>query len=214
MYGRVAETPQTEKTPFHPRSPYACSKAYAYWTTLNYRESYGVFAVNGILFNHESPRRGETFVTRKVTRAVARIEKGLQEDLFLGNLEARRDWGYAPEYVDGIWRMLQQDEPSDFVLATGEAHSVKELLEEAFGLANLDWKKYVKQDPRYLRPAEVDLLLGDPARAKQKLEWAPKVKFKDLVRIMLEADRAIVAAEMAGKRPPVFSRKFGLSQLG
>ncbi len=204
MYGKAQEIPQTEKTPFYPRSPYGCAKVYAFWVTVNYRESYGIHASNGILFNHESPRRGETFVTRKITRAVARIEKGLQKEIYLGNLDAKRDWGYAKEYVEGIWRMLQQDEPDDYVLATGETHSVREFLEEAFRCADLDWKDHVKHDPRYLRPAEVDLLVGDAGKARKKLGWEPKTRFKDLVRLMVDADRQVLAAELAGKIPQRF----------
>jgi GDPmannose 4,6-dehydratase len=192
MYGKVQAIPQTETTPFWPRSPYAAAKVYAYWVTVNYRESYGVHASNGILFNHESPRRGETFVTRKITRAVAHIKKGLQKELFLGNLDAKRDWGFAPEYVDGMWRMLQQETPDDYVLATHETHTVREFVEEAFGHAGLDWKTYVKHDARYDRPAEVDLLIGNAAKAKTKLGWEPKVRFKELVRIMVDADLAML----------------------
>ena len=178
MYGKVHEIPQKETTPFHPRSPYACAKVYAYWTTVNYREAYGMFACNGILFNHESPRRGETFVTRKITRAIAHIEAGLQEKLFLGNLDSSRDWGYAPEYVEAMWMMLQQDEPDDFVIATGETHTVREFLDEAFAYAGLDPKKYVETDPRYFRPSEVDYLIGDSSKAKKKFGWAPKTTFQ------------------------------------
>jgi GDPmannose 4,6-dehydratase len=190
LYGKVQEVPQTERTPFYPRSPYAVAKLYSYWITVNYRESYGLYACNGILFNHESPRRGETFVTRKVTRAAAAIKLGLQDKLYLGNLDAKRDWGYAPEYVEAMWRMLQQEEPEDFVIATGETHTVRELCEEAFGHLDLDYQRYVEIDPRYYRPAEVDLLIGDPSKAKQKLSWQPQVTFKELVRIMTEADLA------------------------
>ena len=190
LYGKVQEVPQTERTPFYPRSPYAVAKLYSYWITVNYRESYGLFACNGILFNHESPRRGETFVTRKVTRAAAAIKLGLQDKLYLGNLDAKRDWGYAPEYVEAMWRMLQQDEAEDFVIATGETHTVRELCEAAFGHLGLDYQQYVEIDPRYYRPAEVDLLIGDPSKAKQKLGWQPQVTFKELVRIMTEADLA------------------------
>jgi GDPmannose 4,6-dehydratase len=188
LFGKVRETPQRETTPFYPRSPYAVAKAYAYWITVNFRESYGLFAANGILFNHESPRRGETFVTRKVTRAAAAISLGLQNKLYLGNLDARRDWGYAPEFVEAMWLMLQQDEPDDFVIATGETHTVRELVEAAFSQLDLDWRRYVEMDPRYLRPAEVDLLIGDATKAKQKLGWSPKVTFHELVRLMVEAD--------------------------
>jgi len=190
LYGKVQEVPQTERTPFYPRSPYAVAKLYSYWITVNYRESYGLYACNGILFNHESPRRGETFVTRKVTRAAAAIKLGMQDKLYLGNLDAKRDWGYAPEYVEAMWRMLQQDEPDDFVIATGETHTVRELCQEAFGSLDLDYQRYVEIDPRYFRPAEVDLLIGDPTKAKTKLGWQPQVTFKELVRIMTEADLA------------------------
>ena len=190
MFGKVQAVPQTETTPFWPRSPYAVAKVYAYWATVNYRESYGLHASNGILFNHESPRRGETFVTRKITRAVAAIKKGKQKELFLGNLDAKRDWGYAPEYVEGMWRMLQQPEADDYVLATNETHSVKEFVIEAFSHVGLDWEKHVKYDARYERPAEVDLLIGDPAKAKAKLGWEPKTHFKDLVKIMVDGDLA------------------------
>lgn len=188
MYGKVCEVPQTESTPFHPRSPYGCAKVFAYWATVNYREAYGLHASNGILFNHESPRRGETFVTRKISRAVAAIKLGLQENLYLGNLNARRDWGYAKEYVEAMWLMLQQDKPGDYVVATGETHSVKEFLQVAFGHVGLDWKNYVKHDHRYERPSEVDLLVGNPAHTKRKLGWAPKTKFRDLVKLMVDAD--------------------------
>jgi GDPmannose 4,6-dehydratase len=188
MFGKVTEVPQTERTPFYPRSPYACAKVFAYWITVNYRESYGLHASNGILFNHESPRRGETFVTRKITRAVAHILAGLQDKLYLGNLEARRDWGYAPEYVEAMWLMLQQDEPDDYVIATGEAHSVREFLEAAFSYVGLDWRKYVEIDPRYYRPTEVDLLVGDATKARQRLGWTPRTKFHDLVKLMVDAD--------------------------
>lgn len=190
LFGKVQEVPQRETTPFYPRSPYAVAKAYAYYITVNYRESYGLFACNGILFNHESPRRGETFVTRKVTRAAASIKLGLQDKLYLGNLDAKRDWGYAPEYVDAMWRMLQQDEADDFVIATGETHSVRELVTEAFMHVGLDWQQYLEVDPRYFRPAEVDLLIGDPSKAKKKLGWEPKTTFRDLVRLMVDADLA------------------------
>lgn len=188
LYGKVVETPQTEKTPFYPRSPYACAKLYSYWITVNYRESYDMYACNGILFNHESPRRGETFVTKKITHAIARILKKEQDKLYLGNLDAKRDWGYAKDYVEAMWLMLQQDKAEDYVIATGETHSVREFLDEAFGLVGLDWKKYVEIDPRYYRPAEVDLLLGNPSKAKEKLGWKPKTTFKELVKIMLEYD--------------------------
>ena len=187
LYGS-APPPQNEETPMQPRSPYAAAKLYAYWMVRNYREAYGLFAVNGILFNHESPRRGETFVTRKITRAVARIKLGLQEKLYLGNLEARRDWGYAPDFVEGMWLMLQQETPDDYVLATGESHSVREFLEAAFAHAQLDWRQYVEIDPRYFRPIEVDALLGDAAKARRLLGWEPKVSFRELVRLMVDAD--------------------------
>jgi GDPmannose 4,6-dehydratase len=192
MYGQAKEIPQRETTPFYPRSPYGAAKVYAYWVTVNYRESYGLFACNGILFNHESPRRGETFVTRKVSRAVARIRAGLDNELYLGNLDAKRDWGYAKEYVEAIWLMLQQDRPDDYVIATGEAHSVKELVEEAFSHVGLDWRKYVKKDPKYYRPSEVDLLIGDASKAKRVLEWEAKTRFRDLIRLMVDADVATV----------------------
>lgn len=196
MYGKVQEIPQRETTPFYPRSPYGAAKVYAYWVTVNYRESYGIFACNGILFNHESPRRGETFVTRKVTRAVARIQAGLDDKLYLGNLAAKRDWGYAKEYVEAIWLTLQHDQPDDFVIATGESHSVKELVEEAFSYVGLNWEKYVEKDPRYYRPSEVDLLIGDPTKAKTILGWEAQTKFSDLVHLMIDADRKQVAAEV------------------
>ena len=189
MFGKAREIPQTEETPFHPRSPYGVSKVFSYWITRNYREAYGMFAVNGILFNHESPRRGPTFVTRKITRAVGAILRGEQSELRLGNLEAKRDWGYAKEYMEGAWQMLQADEADDFVLATGETHSVAEFLAEAFGHANLDWRDYVQIDERYYRPAEVDVLIGDYSKAKEKLGWEPNVRFKELVRMMVDADR-------------------------
>ena len=188
MYGKVQEVPQTETTPFWPRSPYGAAKVFSYWATVNYRESYSLHASNGILFNHESPRRGETFVTRKISRAVSRIKLGSDEFLYLGNLEAKRDWGYAPEYVEGMWQILQQDEPDDYVLATNETHSVRELVEFAFAHIGLDWKEHVRYDKRYERPAEVDLLIGNPAKAKQKLDWEPKVRFQELVQIMVDAD--------------------------
>lgn len=199
MYGKVREIPQTELTPFHPRSPYAVGKVCAYWATVNYRESYDMHASNGILFNHESPRRGESFVTRKITLGVAQIKAGLQSKLVLGNLDAKRDWGYAKEYVEAMWLMLQQDKPDDYVVATGETHSVKEFLEEAFAHVGLDWEKYVVQDPRYMRPAEVDLLIGDPTKAEKQLGWKPKTKFKDLVKIMVDADVELVKAHREGR---------------
>jgi GDPmannose 4,6-dehydratase len=189
MFGS-APPPQNEKTPFHPRSPYAVAKLYAHWMAVNYREGQGLFACNGILFNHESPRRGETFVTRKITKAAARIKLGKQDKLYLGNLDAKRDWGYAPEYVEAMWLMLQQDQPDDYVVATGETHSVRELLDEAFGYLNLDWQDSVQIDPRYYRPTEVDVLQGDAAKARKKLGWRPKVNSKSLVRLMVDADLA------------------------
>lgn len=188
MYGKVLEVPQKETTPFYPRSPYGAAKVYAYWITVNYREAYNLFACNGILFNHESPRRGETFVTRKITRAVARIKMGLQQDLFLGNLDAKRDWGFAGDYVRAMWMMLQTEKPDDYVVATGETHSVREFLDLAFGHVGLDWNQYVKIDPRYYRPTEVDLLIGDPSKAKKELGWEPKVSFKQLVTMMVDED--------------------------
>ena len=196
MYGKVQEVPQRETTPFYPRSPYGAAKLYSYWLTVNYRESYGMFACNGILFNHESPRRGETFVTRKVTRAAARIKAGLEEKVYLGNLDAKRDWGYAKEYVEAMWLMLQQKEPDDYVIATGETHSVRELLEETFSYAGLDWRKHLAIDERYYRPAEVDLLIGDPGKAKRKLGWEAKTQFKDLVRLMVDADMETARKEV------------------
>jgi GDPmannose 4,6-dehydratase len=195
MYGKVVETPQTEKTPFYPRSPYGCAKVYSFWQTVNYREAYGLFACNGILFNHESPRRGETFVTRKITRAATRIKLGLQDKLYLGNLDAKRDWGFAGDYVETMWLMLQQDKPDDYVIATGETHSVKEFLDEVFGRLDLDWQKYVEIDPRYYRPAEVDFLLGDSSKARKILKWKPKVTFKELAKMMTDADMKLAEHE-------------------
>ncbi len=195
MYGKVQEVPQVETTPFWPRSPYGCAKMYAYWLTVNYREGYNLHASNGILFNHESPRRGETFVTRKITRAATRIKLGLQDKLYMGNIDAKRDWGYAKEYVEMMWVMLQQDQADDYVVATNETHTVKEFIQETFGLLNLDWEQYVKYDARYERPAEVDLLIGNPAKAKRQLGWEPKVKFKELVKIMTEADLELAKRE-------------------
>ncbi len=195
MYGKVVETPQTEKTPFYPRSPYGCAKAYSFWQTVNYREAYGLFACNGILFNHESPRRGETFVTRKITRAATRIKLGLQDKLFLGNLEAKRDWGFAGDYVEANWLMLQQDKPDDYVVATGESHSVREFVAEVFSYLDLDWQKYVEIDQRYFRPTEVDYLQGDASKAKKVLKWEPKVTFKELARMMTDADMEIAENE-------------------
>jgi GDPmannose 4,6-dehydratase len=199
MYGKAQEVPQTEKTPFWPRSPYGVSKVFSYWATVNYRESYGLRASNGILFNHESPRRGEIFVTRKISRGVAAIKHGLQHELFLGNLDAKRDWGYAPEYVEAMWQILQEDSGNDFVIATGETHTVREFAEAAFAHVDLDWKKYVKYDPRYERPAEVDILIGDSSKAKKILDWEPKVRFHELVRIMVDADMELLSRETPRK---------------
>jgi GDPmannose 4,6-dehydratase len=199
MFGTTPEVPQRETTPFRPSSPYACSKLYAYWTTVNYRESYELFACNGILFNHESPRRGETFVSRKITRGVARIRAGLQDKLYMGNLEAKRDWGYTPEYVEAMWRMMQLDEPEDFVVATGETHSVREFVEYAFEYAGLDWEKYVEIDARYFRPTEVDVLQGDASKAERAFGWKPKVKFRELVRIMVDADAKLLNDQLSGR---------------
>ena len=195
MYGKVVETPQTEKTPFYPRSPYGCAKAYSFWQTVNYREAYGLFACNGILFNHESPRRGETFVTRKITRAATRIKLGLQDKLYLGNLDAKRDWGFAGDYVEAMWLMLQQDKPDDYVVATGETRSVKEFVTEVFSYLDMDWQKYVEIDQRYFRPSEVDYLQGDAGKAKNVLKWEPKVTFKELAKIMTDTDMKIAENE-------------------
>ncbi|MEX2605881.1 MAG: GDP-mannose 4,6-dehydratase [Kiritimatiellia bacterium] len=200
MFGKVQQIPQTEVTPFYPRSPYGCAKMYAYWLTINYRDSYNMHASNGILFNHESPRRGETFVTRKITRAATRIKLGLQDKLYLGNLDAQRDWGYAPDYVKAMWMMLQVDQADDYVIATNETHSVKEFVQETFGLLDLDWEEHVDYDKRYERPSEVDLLIGDPAKAKKQLDWEPTVLFKDLVRIMVESDLNLARRESAVKQ--------------
>ena len=199
MYGKAREIPQRETTPFYPRSPYGCAKVYAYWITVNYRESYGLHASNGILFNHESPRRGETFVTRKITRAIAHIRAGLQDKLYLGNLDAKRDWGYAKEYVEAMWLMLQQDKPDDYVVATGETHSIREFLDVAFGHAGLNWEKHVEIDPRYYRPAEVDLLMGDYSKAKRQLGWEPKTKFEDLVKLMVDTDIQLLKDHREGR---------------
>ena len=199
MYGKVMDIPQRETTPFYPRSPYGCAKVYAYWVTVNYRESYGIFACNGILFNHESPRRGETFVTRKITRAVAHIKAGLQDKLYLGNLDAKRDWGYAKEYVEAMWLMMQQEQPDDYVIATNETHSVQEFLEVAFSRAGLDWRQHVLIDENYFRPAEVDLLIGDYSKAKEKLGWQPQTTFKKLAELMVDADIQMVRDHLAGK---------------
>jgi GDPmannose 4,6-dehydratase len=208
MFG-AAPPPQSETTPFHPRSPYAAAKVYAYWMTVNYREAHGLFAANGLLFNHESPRRGETFVTRKITRAVARIYTGRQKKLYMGNLDAKRDWGYAPEYVEGMWRILQQEKPADYVLGTGESHTVREFLEEAFGYVDLDWENYVEMEPRYLRPSEVDFLLADPDRARRELGWEPKIKFRELVRIMVDADLEAIGVRHKGDGSRILSQRFG-----
>jgi len=207
MFGKVQEIPQKETTPFYPRSPYGAAKVYAYWMTVNYREAYDLFACNGILFNHESPRRGETFVSRKITKAVARIKLGVQQDLFLGNLDAKRDWGHAAEYVYAMWLMLQQPGPDDFVIATGEMHSVRELLEVAFQHVNLEWEKYVKIDPRYFRPTEVDLLIGDPSKARKKLDWHPKISFKEMIIEMVDADLKMERMKLEGTGYPVMISK-------
>jgi GDPmannose 4,6-dehydratase len=195
MYGKAVEIPQTEKTPFYPRSPYACAKVYSYFQTINYREAYNIFACNGILFNHESPRRGETFVTRKITRAAARIKLGLQDKLYLGNLEAKRDWGYAADFVEAMWLMMQQEKADDFVIATGETHSVKEFLDEVFGHLGLDWEKHIEIDPKYYRPTEVDMLLGDASKAKKILGWKPKIGFRELAKMMVDADMRLAEDE-------------------
>ncbi len=204
MFGKVREVPQNENTPFYPRSPYGVAKVYGHWITVNYRESYGIYAVSGILFNHESPRRGLEFVTHKVTYGAAKIKLGLADELRLGNLDARRDWGYAPDYVRAMWLMLQQDEPEDYVVATGETHSVRELCEIAFGYLGLDYRDYVVQDPRYYRPAEVDLLVGDASKAKRKLGWEPSVSFEELIKIMVDADMENLQREMRGEKPVNF----------
>ena len=211
MFGD-APAPQSEQTPFQPRSPYAVAKVYAYWMTRNYREGYGLFSANGILFNHESPRRGETFVTRKITRAIAHIVAGRQRYLYLGNLEAKRDWGYAPEYVEAMWLMLQQDQANDYVIGTGDTHSVKEFLAEAFAYAHLDWHDYVKTDPRYFRPLEVESLIADSSRAKQNLGWEPKVTFKELVRIMVDADMEALGLKSPGEGKTVLL-KYGMNSV-
>ena len=208
MFG-AAPPPQNENTPFHPRSPYGAAKVYGHWMTVNYREAYGMFASNGILFNHESPRRGETFVTRKITRAAARIRAGLQTKLYLGNLDARRDWGYAPEYVEGMWRILQQEAPSDYALGTGESHTVREFLDETFEYLDLNWKEYYVPDPRYLRPAEVDFLMSDSSRACKELGWKPRISFKELVRIMVDADMEAIGLTPKGAGQFILEKKFG-----
>lgn len=200
MFGKVVEVPQRETTPFHPRSPYACAKVFSFYQTVNYREAYGLFACNGILFNHESPRRGESFVTRKITRGATRVREGLQAKLYLGNLDAKRDWGYAADYVEAMWLMLQQEEPDDYVIATGETHSVQEFLEQAFECVGLPWQQYVAIDPRYLRPSEVDLLLGDATKARERLGWTPKTSFDELVRLMVEADWKLAKEERTAAR--------------
>jgi GDPmannose 4,6-dehydratase len=207
MFG-VSPPPQNEETPFKPRSPYACAKVYAYWMTKNYRDGYNMFACNGILFNHESPRRGETFVTRKITRGVARILAKKEKYLYLGNLDAKRDWGYAPEYVEGMWQMVQNNEPEDFVIGTGEAHSVREFLEETFSYADLDTEKHVRIDSRYFRPTEVEELVSDPAKARKKLNWGPKIKFKDLVKIMVDADMRAIGLKPIGEGDELLKKKF------
>jgi len=211
MFG-ASPPPQNEETPFRPRSPYAAAKVYAYWMTVTYREGYGIHATNGILFNHESPRRGETFVTRKITRAVAHIKAGKQKYLYLGNMEARRDWGYAPEYVEAMWTMLQQDSPDDYVLGTGEAHSVREFVEEAFSYAGLEWEEHVRIDPRYLRPREPEVLIADCAKARRKLGWRPKVRFPDLVKIMVDADMRAIGLEPPGEGEEILERR-GLNSV-
>lgn len=208
LFGKVVESPQTEETPFYPRSPYAAAKLYAYWITKNYREAYNIFGVNGILFNHESPRRGEAFVTRKITKAIANILSGKEKKIYLGNLEAKRDWGFAPEYVESMWHMLQQKDPDDFVIGTGETHSVKEFLEEAFSYVGLNWHDYVQVDLEYLRPTEVNILLSNPAKAKEKLGWEPKIRFKDLVKIMVDADMRDLGLNPPGEGDKILTEKF------
>ncbi len=200
MYGKALETPQSESTPFYPRSPYGAAKVYAYWMTVNYREAYNMFACNGILFNHESPRRGETFVTRKITMALARIKFDLQKKLYLGNIDAKRDWGFAGDYAEAMWLMLQQSKPDDYVIATGETHSVKEFLQVAFDYVGLEWKKHVEIDKRYFRPTEVDLLLGDASKARRVLKWKPKVNFKQLVHMMVDADMEVIRKTIYGSK--------------
>lgn len=201
MYGKVLEIPQKETTPFYPRSPYAAAKVYAHWIAVNYREAYNLFICNGILFNHESPRRGETFVTRKITRAVAAIKLGIQKQLFLGNLDAKRDWGYAKDYVEAMWLMLQQDKPDDYVVATGETYSVREFVEKAFSYLDLDWEKYVKIDQRYFRPTEVDILIGDSSKAQKQMGWKPKISFDELVKMMVDSDYQELKKKISGYKP-------------
>jgi GDPmannose 4,6-dehydratase len=208
LYG-ASHPPQNEETPFQPQSPYAAAKLYSYWVTRQYRDGYGIFASNGILFNHESPRRGETFVTRKITRALANIVKGNQKNLYLGNLDAKRDWGYAPDYVAAMWKMLQHHEAGDFAIGTGETHSVREFLDEAFGYLNLDWNEYVRIDPRYFRPNEVDFLLADPSKAIREIGWKPRVSFKELVRIMVDADMELVGLESPGEGKSLLEKHHG-----
>jgi len=208
LFGTTTESPQRETTPFYPRSPYAVAKLYAYWIVKNYREAYGLFACNGILFNHESPRRGETFVTRKITKGIAYILLRKQNHLYLGNLEAERDWGYAPEYVEFMWRMLQNEEPEDFVIGTGEVHSVKEFVQEAFSYVGLDWEKYIKVDSRLFRPTDVDRLVADPTKAKEKLGWSPRITFKNLVKIMIDADMRAVGLEPIGEGDRILEERF------
>jgi len=208
LFGKVIETPQTENTPFYPRSPYAAAKLYAYWITKNYREAYDIFGVNGILFNHESPRRGETFVTRKITRGITNILIGKEKKIFLGNIESQRDWGFAPEYVESMWNILQQEKPDDFVIGTGETHSIKEFLQEAFSYVGLNWQDYVQIDLFYLRPTEVNILLSNPAKAKEKINWEPKIKFKDLVKIMIDADMRAAGLTPPGEGDKILSEKF------
>lgn len=208
LYGKAMEVPQTEETPFYPRSPYAVAKLYAYWITKNYREAYNIFGVNGILFNHESPRRGEAFVTRKITKTIANILLSKEKKIYLGNLEAKRDWGFAPEYVESMWQMLQQEKPDDFVIGTGETHSVKEFLQESFSYVGLNWQDYVQIDSEYLRPAEVNVLFSNPAKAKEKFGWESKIKFKDLVKIMVDADLRALGLNPPGEGDKILNEKF------
>lgn len=208
LYGKVIEMPQTENTPFYPRSPYAAAKLYAYWITKNYREAYDIFGVNGILFNHESPRRGESFVTRKITSGIAKIKAGINSKIYLGNIEAQRDWGFAPEYVESMWKMLQLEKPDDFVIGTGETHSVKEFLQEAFSYVGLNWQDYVQVDLSYLRPTEVNVLLSNPKKAKEKMNWEPKIKFKELAKIMIDADMRALGLIPPGEGDKILSEKF------